>query len=241
MIERMIFLAYDHGLEHGPDDFNEINCDPAYIIEIAKKGKFDGVILQKGIAFKYYKELKKARIPLILKLNGKTNLYKGEPISRRICSVEEALKLNASYIGYTIYIGSRYESVMMKEFSEIEKEARENNLKVIAWIYPRGKSVENIDEDKLMIYSARVGMELNADMIKIRYSGSKEALKRAVKIAGRTRILLAGGMKRDEKQFLNQIAEIKDVDFNGLAVGRNVWQSKEPLKLARRLREILAD
>ena len=51
---KFMFLAYDHGLEHGPSDFNDINIDPNYILDIADKAKFNAVILQKGIAEKYY-------------------------------------------------------------------------------------------------------------------------------------------------------------------------------------------
>src|SRR3972149_8786099 len=110
---KTMFLAYDHGLEHGPRDFNDKDADPNYILDIAKKGKYNAVIFQKGIAEKYNDKIRKLKIPLIIKLNGKTNLSGGEPISRQICSVKEALKLGAVAVGYTIYIGSRYESVMM--------------------------------------------------------------------------------------------------------------------------------
>ena len=53
---RALFLAYDQGFEHGPTDFNDKNVDPKYIIEIAKRGKYTGVIFQKGIAEKYKSE-----------------------------------------------------------------------------------------------------------------------------------------------------------------------------------------
>src|SRR3989344_3781763 len=90
---RALYLAYDQGMEHGPIDFNDKNVNPLYIIDIAKKGKFSAVIFQKGIAEKYSKEIKKSKVPLIIKLNGKTSLRKGEPLSIQICSVEEALDL----------------------------------------------------------------------------------------------------------------------------------------------------
>ena len=63
---KALFLAYDQGLEHGPTDFNDKNIDPEYIIEIAKQGKFTGLIFQKGIAEKYNKEIKTSKIPLII-------------------------------------------------------------------------------------------------------------------------------------------------------------------------------
>ncbi len=51
---RGVFLAYDHGLEHGPTDFTDINVSPAYILDIAEKAEVDALILLKGGAKHYY-------------------------------------------------------------------------------------------------------------------------------------------------------------------------------------------
>jgi class I fructose-bisphosphate aldolase len=178
--KKALFLAYDQGLEHGPTDFNDKNVNPDYIIKIAKKGKYTGIIFQKGIAEKYKTEIKKSRIPLILKLNGKTNLLKGEPISRQLCSIDEAIKLGAKAVGYTIYIGSQHESIMMKEFENIERQAHKKKIPVIAWIYPRGKNINNKKKSELMAYAARTGLEIGADIVKIQYTGNINDLKWAV-------------------------------------------------------------
>lgn len=235
---KALFLAYDQGLEHGPTDFNDKNVNPNYIIEIARKGKYTGVIFQKGIVEKYNKEIRKSKIPLIIKLNGKTNLFKGEPISRQLCTVDEAIKLGAKAVGYTIYIGSDYEDEMMQEFSKIEKEAHAKGLPVITWIYPRGKSVKGSKKD-LMAYAARTGLEIGADIIKMHYDGKVGDLKWAVKSAGKTKVVIAGGIKEGETKFLKQVKEIMDAGAIGLAVGRNVWQNKKPLEITRKIKKII--
>lgn len=234
-----LFLAYDQGLEHGPDDFSDENIDPKSIIRIAKQGKYDAMIFQKGIAERYHKEIISSRVPLILKLNGKTNLSKGEPLSTQLCTVREAIKLGASAVGYTIYIGSEHEAVMFHEFAEIEREAHLHGLPVIAWIYPRGKAVEGKDPAMLLAYAARVGLELGADIVKIHWTGSVEDLAWAVKAAGKTRVVIAGGARSDQKTFLKHIKEALSAGVSGLAVGRNIWQARDPLALTKRVREIL--
>jgi len=236
---RAFFLAYDQGLEHGPSDFNDKNIDPNYIIEIAQKIKSTGIIFQKGIAEKYNKEIKKSRVPLIIKLNGKTNLVEGEPISRQLCTVEEAVKLGAVAVGYTIYIGSKHENIMLQEFENIERQAHSKGLPVIAWIYPRGKSTEKKSESELMAYAARTGLEIGADIVKIHYSGIPKDLQWAVKSAGKTKIVVAGGIKIQEKILLNQIKEIIDSGSIGFAIGRNIWQSKNPVALAKKINNII--
>src|SRR3989344_4942359 len=53
---KALYLAYDQGLEHGPEmDFNDNNIDPLYILDIAKKGKYNGIVFQYGIAERCYK------------------------------------------------------------------------------------------------------------------------------------------------------------------------------------------
>jgi len=237
---KAMFLAYDQGLEHGPEsDFNDKSVDPLFIIDIAKKGKFTGVVFQKGIAEKYNKEIKRSKVPLILKLNGKTKLFKGESVSRPISTVEEAIALGASAVGYTIYIGSKYESEMFEDFDVIEKEAHEKGLPVITWIYPRGKSIKNDVSRENIAYAARTGLELGADIAKIKYGGNKDDLKWAVKSAGRTKVVVAGGTKKNEKQFLKDIKDILDAGAIGLAIGRNVWQNKNPLEISEKIRKVI--
>jgi len=201
---KALFLAYDQGLEHGPVDFNDKNVDPKYIIDIAKKGRYNAVVFQKGIAEKYKKEIKKSGVPLILKLNGKTSLVKGDPISAKIAKVEEAVKLGAVAVGFTIYIGSIHEEEMLEEFAKIQRKAHKKNLPVVVWIYPRGKSLKGKSKSKLMAYAARTGLEIGADIIKIKYEGNLKDLKWAVKAAGKTKVVIAGGAKKMKLNYLNR-------------------------------------
>ena len=233
---RALYLAYDQGLEHGPDDFNDKNVNPDYILDIAEKGKVNGVVLQKGVAEKYYKNLK---VPLILKLNGKTNLIKGDPVSRQLCTVKEAIKLKAKAVGYTIYVGSKHENVMFREFENIEREAHKEGLPVILWAYPRGKAIKNELSRKNLAYAARIGLELGADIIKIRYNGKADDLKWIVKCAGKTKVVIAGGKKKGLNGFLKESKEIMKTGAIGFAVGRNIWQNKEPLKVIKELKKII--
>lgn len=233
---KALFLAYDQGLEHGPTDFNDKNIDPGYILDIAKKGKFNAVILQKGIAKKYKSKIK---VPLILKLNGKTNLVKGDPISTQLCTVKEAIRLGAVAVGYTIYLGSQHESIMMKEFVKIQREAHRVGLPVVVWIYPRGKSIRSKSKKELTAYASRTGLEIGADIIKIKYGGNLNDLKWAVKSAGRTKVVIAGGLKKDEKNLLRQIREIMQAGAIGMAIGRNIWQNKNPLEITKKIKKII--
>ncbi len=232
-----MLLAYDQGFEHGPSaDFNDQNIDPCYIMDIAVKGDFTGVVFHKGIAEKYYN----GKVPLIVKLNGKTSLPKGEPVSTLVCSVEEAISLGAKGVGYTIYLGSANESVMLEEFGQVEEEAHEEGLPAIAWIYPRGEAVKNDTAPEIVAYAARAGLEMGADAVKIKYTGATDSFRWAVKAAGLSKVFMSGGPKAPtDESFLIQVKGAMDAGATGLAVGRNVWQNADPLKIAASLRDII--
>lgn len=237
---KAMYLAYDQGLEHGPTDFNDININPEYILDVAVNGGFTAVIFQKGITEKYYTDSKyRGKIPLILKLNGKTSLWKGEAYSPQVCEVDEAIKLGASAVGYTIYAGSQFEADMFKEFGKIVKEAHARKVPVIAWVYPRGKDIINDQTKEIVAYASRIAFELGADIAKIKYSGSVEDFKWAVKSAGKTKVVLSGGPKVSDDEFIKIIENIMQAGAIGVAVGRNVWQNENSLVIAQKIKNII--
>src|SRR5271157_5118423 len=232
-----VLLAYDQGLEHGPStDFNDKNIDPSFVMDLADKGGFNGVIFQKGVAERFYN----GKVPLIVKVNGKSALVKGDPISRQVCTVEYAVSLGAKGIGYTIYLGSEHEATMFKEFGRIQEEAHERGLAAIAWVYPRGAAVQNDTSKEIVAYAARTALELGADAAKIKYTGDTQSFAWAVRSAGKVRVFMSGGPKAaSDEAFLAQVRGAADAGATGIAVGRNVWQHQEPLKMAELLRKVL--
>lgn len=241
MIEKngkVLLLAYDQGFEHGPIDFDETNVDPKYIMQIATNGSFTGVVFHEGVASRYYE--KQSGIPLVVKLNGKTSFYSEEPRSLQLCTVDRAVELGAVGIGYTIYVGSKYEEEMMVEFARIEDEAHAKGLVVIAWMYPRGEKVAGRESERdVVAYAARLGLELNADYVKVPYTGDVESFSWVVKAAGKVGVLAQGGKKVEEDEFLKEAKEVMSSGAKGFAVGRNIWQDKNPDKLSTELKKIV--
>ena len=237
---KALFLAYDQGLEHGPTDFNDENIDPEFVLKIGVEGGFSAVIFQKGIAEKYFIDEFKNKIPFIIKLNGKTNLVKDiDPYSPLLCTVEEAIALGAVGVGYTVYPGSEFETKMTEELGRVVRDAHEKGIPVVAWMYPRGKSVANPTDPEIIAYAARLGLELGADIVKVQYPGSLEALKHVVASAGKTKVVVSGGKKESEEEFLETAKIVVESGAIGMAVGRNIWQSEKPLEVTKRLKEIL--
>jgi len=130
--------------------------------------------------------------------------------------------------------------LMLQEFGEIQEEAHDDGIPAIAWIYPRGEAVKNDTSPEIVSYAARAGLEVGADAVKIKYSGSPETFSWAVKAAGLIKVFMSGGPKAPtDETFLSQVKGAMDAGAAGLAVGRNVWQHQEPLKMASALKEII--
>lgn len=238
IMRKVMLLAYDQGFEHGPTDFNEKSVDPNYILKIAQDGNFTGVVLQEGLAARYYK--KEMGVPLIVKLNGKTSFQGEDPLSLQLCTVKKAAEMGAVGVGYTIYVGSQFEEQMMVEFSRIEDEAHERGMIVIAWMYPRGRKVAGRENDRdVVAYGARLGLEMNADFVKVPYTGDAESFSWAVRAAGKTGVLAQGGKKVDWENLEEEVRGVMQAGAAGIAIGRNVWQDENPNEISKKLAEIV--
>ena len=239
---RVMLLAYDQGFEHGPVDFDEKSVDPNYIMDIARSNHYTGVIFQEGVAAKYYATARdrESLPPLVVKLNGKTSFQGEEPLSLQLCTVEKAIELSAAAVGYTVYVGSEHEEQMLAEFSRIEDEAHAKGLVVIAWMYPRGKKVEGKQTTKeTLAYAARLGLELNADYVKIAYSGDVDSFKWVVAAAGKTKVLVQGGKRLDWPELEAEVTGALAAGASGIAIGRNVWQAVNPEEITKKLASLV--
>ena len=164
----------------------------------------------------------------------------GEAVSRQVCSVDEAIELGAVAVGYTIYLGSEYESEMLEEFGKIEEEAHQKGLVVIGWMYPRGKSIKDDSSPEIVAYAGRMGLEMGADIVKIKYCGSEECFRKAVEAAGKTKVVLSGGAKtKTPEEFLEVVKNVMKAGAIGVAVGRNVWQNNDPIGISQKIKEII--
>ncbi len=237
---KALILAYDHGLEHGPVDFdpNPATADPERVFELAGHDAVTALAVQKGVAEAYYDDYADD-VSLLLKLNGTSNLWMGEPDSAVNCSVEYAADLGADAVGFTLYGGSNHEVEMAEEFRDAQEAARDRDLPVVMWSYPRGQGLKDDTAPETIAYAARLGLELGADIAKVKYPGSPEAMEQAVRMAGPTKVVMSGGSKTDDLAFLETVKGALDGGAKGLAVGRNVFQRENPEQILDALEAVI--
>src|SRR5690242_8789478 len=166
----LLLLPIDQGLEHGPGDFlaNPQALDPTVPWSLAREGGFSGVIAHVGLAERYLRPFA-GFVPLVLKLNGRTSIPSdAHALSPFTASIEDALRLGADAVGYTLYVGSPAHSDDIAAFARLREDCERVGLPLIVWASPRGEAVERRGGRYSLYtidYAARVAEELGADVV----------------------------------------------------------------------------
>ena len=258
---RLMILPIDQGLEHGPRDFfvNPESLNPEFQLRLALEGGFSAIAFQIGLAEKYLRTFA-GKVPLILKINGKTEIPPDdEAFSSCNASVEDAVRLGADAVGYTCYVGSPRQDDDFIQFGTVRREAERAGMPLIMWAYPRGKFMEQKggrDSLYAVDYAARIAQELGADVVKVNYPkvdeekralypkeyrdlklGKREMLEKVVASAGRTLTLMSGGSKRSDEELFDDVKVALEAGVTGFIFGRNMWQRRfgEALEVAAKI------
>ena len=178
-------------------------------------------------------------LPYLVKLNSKSHMVKTgqrDPVSQALWDMDDVMSLvhngiNVVGIGYTVYIGSEYEHEMLTEAAQFIRQAHEQGMISVVWMYPRGKAVPNEKDPQLIAGAAGVAGCLGADFAKVNYPEAWEGMTQpesfqiAVEAAGRTGIICSGGGSLPPREFLQRLHDQINISgCRGAATGRNIHQ-----------------
>ena len=239
---RLMLFAGDQKVEHLNNDFygqgiHPDDSDPEHLFRIANQAKIGVFATQLGLIARYGNSY--PDIPYLVKLNSKTNLVKtsqSDPFNNQWLDVQQVVDfrdnsgLNILAVGYTVYLGSEYESEMLHQAAQIVYNAHHHGLITVLWVYPRGKAVADEKDAHLIAGATGVAACLGSDFVKVNYPKkkgceSKEIFKEAIRAAGLTKVVCAGGSSDDVEVFLKRLHDQIHVSgASGNATGRNVHQ-----------------
>lgn len=239
---RLMLFAGDQKVEHLNNDFygegiHADDADPEHLFNIASKAEIGVFATQLGLIAKYGMDY--PQVTYLVKLNSKTNLVKtkqADPFSNQWLAVEDVVAfrdnsgLKIPAVGYTVYLGSAFESQMLNQAARIVQDAHKHGLITVLWMYPRGNAVADEKDPRLIAGATGVAACLGSDFVKVNYpkkegQASKELFKEAVRAAGRTKVVCAGGSSVDTKVFLQRLHDQIFVSgASGNATGRNIHQ-----------------
>ena len=250
---KMVILPVDQGFEHGPARSfapNPAAYDPHYHYQLAIDAGLSAYAAPLGM-IEAGADTFAGQIPTILKVNSANSLIPDEaPKDQAItATVDDALRLGCSAIGFTIYPGSSAGLDMFEEISAMRQEAAAKGVATVIWSYPRGEALDKDGETAIDIgaYAAQIAALLGAHIIKIKLSTDHLSLKEAKKVYeehgidistqaarvkncmdaafnGRRIVVFSGGAKKGEDSVYDDARAIRDGGGNGSIIGRNTFQ-----------------
>ncbi len=255
---KLVILPVDQGFEHGPARSfapNPAAYDPHYHFQLAIEAGLSAYAAPLGMIEAGADSFAGA-IPTILKVNSSNSLAtsKDQAVTG---SVNDALRLGCSAIGFTIYPGSEYAFDQMEELREMADEAKSAGLAVVCWSYPRGPNLNKEAETAVDIcaYAAHMAALMGAHIIKVKPPTAALGLDAAKKVyeaqkidistlakrvehvmqatfAGRRIVVFSGGEAKDLEGLYAEVKGLRDGGANGSIIGRNTFQRPKADALA---------
>ncbi|MEM6669711.1 MAG: class I fructose-bisphosphate aldolase [Pseudomonadota bacterium] len=250
---KMIILPVDQGFEHGPARSfapNPAAYDPHYHYQLALDAGLNAYAAPLGM-LEAGADTFAGQIPTILKANSANSLLaKTGPKDQAItATVDDALRIGASAMGFTIYPGSDSSLEMFEEIAAIREEAAAKGVATVIWSYPRGGDLTKEGETAMDVaaYAAQIAALLGAHVIKVKLPSDHLEQDEAKKVYvteqieigdqaarvrhvmqsafnGRRIVVFSGGAKKDEFSVYDDAKAIRDGGGNGSIIGRNTFQ-----------------
>ena len=267
---KFVILPVDQGFEHGPARSFAINpsgYDPRYHFELAIEAGCNAYAAPLGFLEAGAREFA-GQIPLILKANNHDVLLEEKDPDQAVTgSVQDAIRLGCSAIGFTIYPGSEARISMYNQLREMAREAKAHGLVVVVWSYPRGSGLSKDGETAIDVtaYAAQIAAQLGAHVIKVKpptahlevaaakkvYEAEKipigslaERVKDVVRsaFAGRRIVIFSGGEAKGNDAIYDEVRAIRDGGGFGSIIGRNSFQrpKKDALEFLGTVMDIYA-
>jgi fructose-bisphosphate aldolase, class I len=247
---KLVILPVDQGFEHGPARSFAVNppaYDPHYHFQLAIDAGLSAYAAPLGM-IEAGAATFAGQIPTILKANSANSLARAKD-QAVTASVDDALRLGCSAIGFTIYPGSDDQFGMMEEIRELGREAKSKGLAVVIWSYPRGGDLTKEGETAMDIaaYAAHMAALLGAHIIKVKLPSAHLELAAAKKVYesqkidlssqaarvkhvvqscfnGRRIVVFSGGEASTSESVYDNARAIRDGGGNGSIIGRNTFQ-----------------
>ncbi len=266
---KMVILPVDQGFEHGPARSfakNPVGYDPHYHYQLAIDAGCSAYAAPLG-SLQAGADTFAGQVPTILKYNSSNSLYSNNQDGNQAItgSIQDALELGCTAVGFTIYPGSDNQFDMMEEVRDMIREAKDYGIPSVVWSYARGEGVTKEGETAMDViaYAAHMACLLGAHIVKVKLptdhlmeSNTKKAFEengidissQAARVRevvrscfdGRRIVVFSGGAAKGADAVFDDAKAIRDGGGNGSIIGRNAFQreNKEAHELLGKIVDI---
>ena len=225
-----VFLPIDHGYFLGPTRKLE---QPGKTIEPLMPYA-DALFVTRGVLRSAIDPANTK--PVVLRVSGGTSMVGGDLANEGITtSIEDAIRLNVSALGISVFVGSEYEKQSLLNLGKLVDEGERYGIPVMA-VTAVGKELEKRDS-RYLAMCCRIAAELGAKVVKTYWCD--DGFDRVVNGCP-VPVIMAGGPQLDtEIQVLDFVHDGMQNGAIGINLGRNIWQSEYPVPMIRALRHIV--
>ncbi len=226
---RCLFLPIDHGYFQGPTRRLE---KPGETIEPLLP-YCDALFVTRGVLRSSIDPVDSK--PIILRVSGGTSMVGSDLANEGITtSIHEAIRLNVSAVGMSIFVGTQYEHESLLNLSKLVNWGEDYGIPVMA-VTAVGKELDKRDARYLALCS-RIAAELGARVVKTYWCENFEKVVDGCPVP----VVMAGGPKVDtEKEVFDFVFDGISKGAIGVNLGRNIWQNEHPVPMIKALRSII--
>lgn len=224
---RTVMLAVDHGYFMGPTSGLEkldsmVNPLLPYV---------DTLMLTRGALRNYVDPC--IDVPIVLRVSGGTTIIGKELLHEgTVVSIEDAIRLNASGVAYSILVGAEFERNTILGMTQYIDEAERYGIPVLA-VTAVGK--EMVRDARYMGLASRIAAELGAHVVKTYYVKDFEKVVETCPVP----VVIAGGKKQPEQEALQMAYDAIQAGAIGVDMGRNIFQSTNPVGMVKAVNAIV--
>ncbi len=132
----------------------------------------------------------------------------------------------------SMFVGSKYEKQTIVNLSKLVNEAEEYGIPVLA-VTAVGKDMGK--DERYLSLACRIAAEQGAHIVKTYYCKNFEKVVDSCPVP----IIIAGGKKIPERDALQLTYDAIMAGAVGVDMGRNIWQSDNPVPMIRAVRSIV--
>ena len=222
-----VMLGVDHGYFMGPTSgLEDLGKKVNPLLPYA-----DTLMLTRGALRNYIDPTKD--IPIVLRVSGGTSIIGKELLHEgTVVSIEDAIRLNASGVAYSILVGAEFERDTILGMTQYIDEAERYGIPVVA-VTAVGKDM--VRDARYMSLASRMAAELGSHIVKTYYVKDFEQVIETCPVP----VVIAGGKKQPEKEALEMAYNAMHAGAIGVDMGRNIFQSTDPVAMIKAVNAVV--
>nr|WP_042195197.1 2-amino-3,7-dideoxy-D-threo-hept-6-ulosonate synthase [Kibdelosporangium sp. MJ126-NF4]CEL21781.1 2-amino-3,7-dideoxy-D-threo-hept-6-ulosonate synthase [Kibdelosporangium sp. MJ126-NF4]CTQ92561.1 2-amino-3,7-dideoxy-D-threo-hept-6-ulosonate synthase (EC 2.5.1.-) [Kibdelosporangium sp. MJ126-NF4] len=232
--ERLLIVPLDHSVTDGPIVANRLDD----LVGKLATNHVDAVVLHKG-SLRHVDSSWFTMTSLIVHLSAST-MHAPDPNAKYlVASVEECLRMGADAVSVHVNLGAIDERTQISDMAAVADACDRWNVPLLAMMYPRGPKITNPRDPELVAHAVTLAADLGADMVKTVYPGSVDEMADITAAAPIPVVVVGGPRTDDEDTVLDYVGDAIRGGAAGVAMGRNVFQAKDPGAMAARLAGVI--